>query len=497
MDTKQNGQKRVTSRRDMLRQLATLGSAAAVAAILPACANTAQQATNNTAVPGSQVGATSAAGGAANGTSAPAVQTAQAVTLRVWGLNADEARAKARLASFSKTNPSITIQPIGGNLNTQQLLTAVASGDPPEVVNVDRLQTGSWAGRNAIDPISDLVGRDGFDFGQFYSFLKGQVSYKDQIYGVPQFVNLDLLFMNGDVLKQAGVDPTTVDPGNWDQLTKLGAQLHQANGANVTRTGFDTKVQDGRLWLWSWANGAEPISTDGEKANFTDPKIIEVLNWAKTTVDAQGGEKARAAFAQSQNFFSPQNPVLIGQTAITVFEQWLMGVLKVNPQANFVAMLPRKRNSQETLTDATGQAFAIPRGIKDAKREAAWTFIKGMTSTDAWLAGERATLADATSQKQPYTPTMTGNIKVDEEVLATIYKPIGASYDATVKLLPDALKVARYRYNGPVAAQIADLVTAAVNDVLQGVRSAEEGMKDLQEKAQQAIDDFKSGPGVR
>ena len=426
-------------------------------------------------------------------TSAPAAQISEPIRLRVWGFGLDDARAKARLATFTKAQPNVTIEPVGGDLNTQQLLTSVASGDPPEVISFDRAQTGSWAGRSAIDPIDDLVSRDGFDLSQFYPFTIEQVKYNGQTYGVPQFVNLDLIYLNMDVLKEAGVDLASVDPGNWAQLQQVGAQLHKMEGDKVVRTGFDTKMQDGRLWLWSWANGVDLISADGQKANFNDPKVVEALTWGKETVDKQGGEKARAAFAQAQNFFSPQNPVLIGQTAMTVFEQWLIGVMKVNPQANFRTLLPRIRNSDQPITQAGGSAFAIPKGVSGANREAAWAFIKGLTSTDAWLAGENATRDDNAANKEPYHPAITGNIKADQESWNKIYTGISAGYDETVKLFPDALKAARFPYSGPVAAQIKDLTTAAVNDALQGARSPKDALDDLQQKAQQAINDFNNG----
>src|SRR4051794_18868577 len=121
------------SRRAILRG-ALLMSGAYTATLLAACQ------------PAGQSGAsTTPAGGSA------------AATVRVWGYGLDDARAKARLASLKKSNPNIPVSPVGGDLNPQQLLTAVASGDPPEVVNVDRVETGSWAGRGAIDPIDDLV----------------------------------------------------------------------------------------------------------------------------------------------------------------------------------------------------------------------------------------------------------------------------------------------------------------------------------------------------
>lgn len=414
----------------------------------------------------------------------------ESVTVRVWGYGLDDVRAQARVTEFQTRNPTVTLEPVGGELNTQQLLTAVASGDPPEIVNVNRSETGSWAARGAIDPLDDLVQRDQFDLAQFYPVLLDQITFDGQLYGIPQFVNVDLFFMNLDALAEVGINPEEVDPGNWEQLTEIGEQLHIVENSLLVRTGFDTKMQDGRLWLWSWANGAEPISADGMTANFTDPQVIEALTWAKETVDRQGGEQLRAAFAQSQNFFSAQNPVLIGQTATTLFEQWLIGVMKVDPEANFTTMLPRIRNSAEPITDATGSAFAIPRGISGSARDAAWTFIKDMTSTEAWIAGEQATAADNEANNVPYHPTISGNVAADQEAWNNIYQGISPGYDQTVQLFGEALAVARYRYSGPVAADIQEAMTAAVNDALQGVQTPEEAMNMLQTQAQQAIDNF-------
>jgi multiple sugar transport system substrate-binding protein len=408
----------------------------------------------------------------------------------VWGYGLDDARASARVSEFQERNPNVTLEPVGGELNTQQLLTAVASGDPPEIVNVNRSETGSWAARGAIDPLDDLVERDQFDLEQFYPVLIQQVTFDGQLFGVPQFVNVDLFFMNLDVLEEAGINPDEVDPGNWEELTELGEQLHVIENNALVRTGFDTKVQDGRLWLWSWANGVDLISEDGTTANFNDPKVVEALTWAKETVDRQGGEQLRAAFAQSQNFFSAQNPVLIGQTATTIFEQWLIGVMKVDPEANFMTLLPRMRNSEDPITDATGSAFAIPRGVSGEMRDAAWTFIKEMTSTEAWIAGEQATKADNEANSVPYHPTISGNVAADQEAWNNIYEGISPGYDQTVQLFGDALAAARYRYSGPVAADIQEAMTAAVNDALQGVQAPEAALNALQEQAQQAIDNF-------
>jgi multiple sugar transport system substrate-binding protein len=481
-------------------------SAATVAATTAATAAATTAATS--AATSATTAATTAATGTAGATAAAtAAGTAQAtpmatsritspVTVRVWGFGLDDAFAQARVAVFQDANPNITIEPVGGTLNTQQLLTAVASGDPPEVVNVDRVNIASWAGRNAIQSIDDLVTRDSFSLDPFYPFAVDQCRYKDTLYGIPQFVNLDLLYVNADVLQEAGVDPTTVDPGNWEQLQQLGQQLAVVNNGTVTRTGFDTKIQDGRLWEWSWANGVDTLmSEDGSTISFTDAKVMDALTWGKETVDLQGGDKARVAFQQTQNFFSNQNPVIIGQTAMTIFEQWLIGVLAYDPTLNFATMVPRVRNSTTDLTQASGSAFAVPRGIADTKRDAAWEFIMGLTATDSWVQGARAAVTARQQAGTPYTPSITANQEADQVIWTSVYQSIGPGFDATVALFPAALAAARFPYSGPVAAQVSDLVLSNVNDALQGATPIDTALDNLTTGAQQALADFAAGPG--
>lgn len=483
-------------------------SSAATSASTSAAATSAASSSNAaTSTSAAKAASTASSATTAAATSAQAATTAAAtkaaggapVTVRVWGFGLDDAFAKARVDVFHQASPNISVKPVGGSLNTQQLLTAVASGDPPEVISVDRSQTGSWAGRNAIDPIDDLVSGSKFDLGQFYPFSVAQTKYQGKLYGIPQFVTCDLFYINNDVLTKAGVDPTTVDPGNWEQLQTLGAKLHVENGGKVTRTGFDSKIQDGRLHYWTWANGDDHlISADGKTAQFTNPKVLDALTWAKKTEDVQGGDKARAAFYQTQNFFSNQNPVIIGQIAMTIFEQWLIGVLSYKTDLNFTALLPRKRNSKEPLTTATGSAFAIPRGVKGTKRDGAWSFISGMTSTEAWVNGAKAAAAKSlTVDKKPYTATITGNIQADQQIWTQVYKPISKGFDDAVKLFPEAVKAARYPYSGPVASEVTDAMTADVNDALQGAKTPTAALADLQKKAQTAIDNFAKGPGNR
>src|SRR5256885_747631 len=132
------------TRRDLLKTGAAVGGAVAIAPLIAACT---PSATNT--------------GGGSGG-------PAGAQTIRVWGFGLDDTRAKERLGVFTKANPNITVQNAGGGLSRQQVLTAVVSGDPPEVIRIgNRGETPAWAARSAIQELDDLVARDKFNLSDF------------------------------------------------------------------------------------------------------------------------------------------------------------------------------------------------------------------------------------------------------------------------------------------------------------------------------------------
>ena len=49
---------------------------------------------------------------------------------------------------------------LGGRMNPQKLMTAIAGGSPPDVINQDRFSIGGWAAREAFLPLDEFIERD-------------------------------------------------------------------------------------------------------------------------------------------------------------------------------------------------------------------------------------------------------------------------------------------------------------------------------------------------
>ena len=410
-------------------------------------------------------------------------------SLTEWGFGTDNTMAKSRIDAFNKAHPSINLT-IVPEIDDQKILTAVAGGDVPDILWLDRNSIASWAARGALMQLDELIGKSHFAMNDFYPSALAQVKYNGHVWGVPQFMDVRPLWVNLDPLKEVGISLAAVEKANWDQLRSYGVKLTKKQGSKVLRWGFNTKAQDGFYWMYMWGNGGELLSADGKTASFDDAKNVEALSYLVDTVNAQGGLFSFKAFSGTWGS-NAQDPFIQNQVGITLFEQWLLNVIaQYGPNHNFTAVPFKGRNGQPVSLTG-GLAWAIPTGAKNPA--AAWTFIQYMSALNTWRLGSRAVQAENATNKAPFIPSLTASQSSDRAIMSEFYKPISAKFDRVVKLFPYLLQHGRSIPASPVSAQITDILN---NDVvlpaLQGQKSPAAALKDGQSKAQQAIASFKS-----
>ena len=407
-----------------------------------------------------------------------------------WGFGVEETNplAFARVNAFKEAFPTIKLE-IVPEFDDQKLLTAAASGQVPDLLWIDRFAIASWAARGVLQPLTDLIKRDTYDTGRFYEAALKEATYDDKIYGIPGGMDVRALYVNLDAIKEAGLaDASEIDTGDWDQLTDLGSKLVKRTGDQVDRWGFDTKIQAGGIYLWGGANGGHFMGGDGE-ATFNDPKVVEALDWAVKTYDAQGGFKSYEAVATT---WQGDEQFARGQVAMTVYENWMLGIVaRVAPELNFT-LLPIKPHGGDGMTSFTGgRAWAIPKGAKDP--DAAWEFIKFMHTDETWLIGAKAVKEARQKAGQPYLPSLTGSKTADQAQIDQVYEPIDPKFDNAVKLFPQILSASPTREiaGSPVGKQLDDIMQQdGVLPALRGEKPAAEALETANQNAQDAINAF-------
>ena len=139
--------------------------------------------------------------------------------LTVMGFSGVDEVATSRIEFAEAELGDVEVKLIEGDLDIQQFLSAVASGEPPELLYADRDQIGSLAARGAIIPLDDCIDGEGIDIGQFRESALDQVTLDGKVYGIPEFNQVQVTMANADLLAAAGVTIEDVNGSDWEAMT--------------------------------------------------------------------------------------------------------------------------------------------------------------------------------------------------------------------------------------------------------------------------------------
>ena len=406
--------------------------------------------------------------------------------LSTMGFSLSDEIATTRVDAFKRDHSDVRLTVTEGAFDEQQFLSAVASGNPPDLVYLDRKLIGTYARRGSIQPLTDCVDKQRIDLGQYRQSAKDQVTLDGTVYGIPEFAQVRVLYLNETLLKNAGLTADAVNLADWSGLPALNAKLATVSNGRLSRIGIDPKIPE-FLPMWAKANGAEMISADGTKANLTDPKVVEALTTGVKLIEDQGGWGKFKSFRDTFDFFGAQNPLAKNQMVAWPMEEWFLNqAAKNTPKAELVVK-PFVDRQGQPLSMSSGQAWVITKGAKNP--EAACAFVKQMTATDTWLAAARARAEARKAANLPFTGLWTGNTAADTKIFDEVYQPTGNKrFDDAVAAVRQAQDVAFAMPASPAGAEFDKAWTDAVNRVLSGQQQPAPALARAQQEATAALD---------
>lgn len=104
-------------------------------------------------------------------------------SLQIMGFGAGDEIATTRYEAAQAALPEVEFSLVEGDLDIQQFLSAVASGEPPGLVYANRDQIGTFASRGAIIPLDACIDGEGIDTSVFREAALNQVTFNDQVWG--------------------------------------------------------------------------------------------------------------------------------------------------------------------------------------------------------------------------------------------------------------------------------------------------------------------------
>jgi multiple sugar transport system substrate-binding protein len=403
--------------------------------------------------------------------------------LTIMGFGTGDDVAETRAAIAIKAVGGDVSRPSGG-FNDQQFLAAVASGNVPDLVYLDRQKVGTYAAKGAFLPLTSCISSQKINMKQYRIPGVQEVTYKGKVYGIPEFYNVRTVLIDNDVLDVTNTPIGWLKTSNWTNLMKAAKRMYKEEGGKVTRIGFDPKIPE-FFPLWAKANGVDILSNDGLTPHLNDPRAVAALQYTVSLINAQGGWDKFKSFRDTWDFFGSGNQVAKNQVGAWPMEQWYYNVLAGSSPNVKITALQFLNKKGQPINYETGSAWAIPKGAKH--QQAACTWMKTMTSVSTWLAAAKNRAAIRKEKKQPYTGILTGNALADKAIYDQTYTSINKYFDQAVKKF---VELQRFSFNIPASPASAEFQQAwndAINRVLAGQQSPKAALDQAQKEAVAAI----------
>lgn len=393
--------------------------------------------------------------------------------------------AKGRIDEFTEQYPDVNVTFSESGFDDQQFLTALNSGDPPDVARIDRTRIGTYIARGVLAPIDECVAQTGVDTGVFYDASLTPITWEGQVYGFPEDFNTRAWILVDSVFEDAGLNVDDFDPSDWDSIRQANQALLTASGNQVSRIGIDPKLPEFTP-LWAKAVGVDLLSADGLTSNLDDPAVAEAVAFGASLIEDHGGSAPFRSFRDTWDFFGTANQVAEGQVGGWPMEQWYYNVLTQSPDVQFTVKPFMTRDGEE-ITYADGTALAIVEGTDDFA--AACAYAATVTGRDAWVRAATDRAEARAAEGRPNTGTFTANRDANDAIFGEIIdlseSPVfQAAVETTLSLHDKAFALPA----SPAGTEFVDAMTEGVNQVLSGTAAAD-ALAQADQDAQDAIDD--------
>ena len=431
-------------------------------------------------------------GGGADDVAADVDFTAEPTgTLAAWGFeNADDV-GQSRLDYAAEQLSDVEVDLDATAFDAQKFTTRIASGDVPDVVQMDRRYVTQYAAQDLIMPLDACFeAQDVTPDDRWYPFVVDDISYEDGIWAVPQFYQPPAIILNKRVMDAAGVTNEEIDTSNPDALLGAVEKMYQESGGVPTRLGFDP-VSTGQAPLWILGMGGQLTDADG-MPTLDDESNIAGIEMLQQISDAQGGYAAIKSFTDSFDTFGENNQFVVDQVGAQVNAQWYPNVLSPYLDQIQIEAVPFKDSEGNPFSVTGGQAFVIPASAKNPTAACAW--MVQLTNDDAWAAAGAARAETRAADGGINTGLFTGSPTPDQTLRDEYVVETGnAGFDQTISTYYDVLDYGQSFGSSPAGQDIQNELNNAVTAALLGDKTPEEALADAQQAAMRAYDNATAG----
>jgi len=390
-------------------------------------------------------GSNEGAGSSGNKAEPAAGQAAgsETVELTYWrtDFEPDAGTTKALIESFEAEHPNIKVKmeliPTGEY--ETKIRTALAGGQPPDIMALDGPTLSSYAHQGALLPLDDYMAESGNQDDIAKPVLES-LTYQGKIYAAPHNDSSLAMYYNKKMFEAKGIPLPSKNPDEawtWEQVLDAAKKLNDPAagiyGWNPTPWGF--AGHEGAPYsemTFIWQAGGDILSPDAgtAKGYLDSPESIEALEFWRSLYNEHlvaPKELPADAFAN-------------GKVAIHVDGAWGVGYLSANfPDFKLdedYGIAPLWKGKRQVTPNGSWN-MAIT--AKSAHPEEAWKFVNWVTGVEgakAWYKGTTNLPARlSTAEAYPELNEYPMNIFVEQSAKYAKPRPSSPAYPAVSKAI--------------------------------------------------------------
>jgi multiple sugar transport system substrate-binding protein len=334
---------------------------------------------------------------------------------------------------------------------TQKVLREAVTNQMPDVTfqGLNRIRV--LVDKNIPAQLDDYIAAEkDFDRQGFHQAMFDIGTASGKIYALPFAISLPIVYVNLDLLKQAGGDPNNL-PKTWDELIAQAKKI-KALGPDINGVTYVWDITGN--WLWQapvFARGGTMLNADETKVAFNGPEGQFAIRMLARLVNEGGMPNLdqpamRAAFAAGKTGFH-----ITSTSDLNKVTQMIGGKFELKTHSFPDVVSPNGR------LPAGGNVVMILSKDK-AKRDAAWEVVK------FWAGPKGAAIMAETTGYMP------ANKVANEVYLKDFYTRNPNNYTAVGQM---ALLTKWYAFPGDNGLKITDVIKDHMNSIVSGARSKE------------------------
>ncbi|HJR48953.1 MAG TPA: extracellular solute-binding protein [Nitrososphaeraceae archaeon] len=367
------------------------------------------------------------------------------------------------LDELNRRHPDMNIQieyvDFPYNITRNQILDRLSNGDSVDIVSVDQIWLGEFAGQGLLRNLTSEFEQWG-RIGDLYEANLDGCVYNNTIYGLWLWTDVRGVWYWKDMLQEAGVDPESLK--TWDGYISAAVKLNDFFGDRITQgVHLRNAPHEPDMWYpYLWMLGGEILElrqghpTKGVYwfPSFNSSEGIRAMEFLKRQVDAGIEPQER----QLEKAFVNKNfSVMLADSAMPGFfpkESWPT----LEQELGYIPMFPVPNQTTQTSTMMGGWEVAIPSTSQNS--DLSWELITIMAQPE---------ILGPFIQQYGYLPTQH---VLGEGPSSQPLKESVPFFEEMVSMIP----YGQSRPNIPEYPEIAEHVTQAIQQVYNGSAASPE-----------------------